>query len=102
MPSPMETELRVQDSPVPTQMTCGFFGSISPAPIDWTGCLSKTDLNVVPPSSLFHTPPLAEATYRSDLPSTLRPALAEVRPLIAALPLAGAFSRAMWRACAPG
>ena len=42
MPSPIETELRVQASPVPTQTVFGFDGSIATAPIDWTGCLSKT------------------------------------------------------------
>src|SRR5919204_3143987 len=88
----METELRVHDSPVPTQTTCGFFGSISTAPIDCTGCLSNTGLNVVPPSWLFHTPPLAEATNSSVLPSILRPAMAEMRPLIVAEPMLRAFS----------
>src|SRR2546423_11431088 len=102
MPSPMETELRVQDSPVPTQMTCGFFGSISTAPIDWTGCLSKTGLNVVPPSWLFHTPPLAAATYKRDLPSTLRPAIAEIRPLIVAEPMLRALSPEVTPASATG
>ncbi len=58
----METELRVHDSPVPTQTVCGFFGSIATAPIDCTGCLSKTGLKVVPPSWLFQTPPLADPT----------------------------------------
>jgi len=98
----METELRVQDSPVPTQMTCGFFGSISTAPIDWTGCLSKTGLNVVPPSWLFHTPPLAAATYKRDLPSTLRPAIAEIRPLIVAEPMLRALSPEITPASATG
>src|SRR6266704_2132549 len=32
------------------------------APIDCTGCRSKTGLNVVPPFTDFHTPPLAEPT----------------------------------------
>ena len=62
MPSPMETELRTHDSPVPTQTTRGFFGSMAMAPIDCTGCLSKTGRKVVPPSWLFHTPPLAAPT----------------------------------------
>src|SRR3954463_4691339 len=92
MPSPMETELRVQDSPVPTQTVWGFFGSISIAPIDCTGCLSKTGLKVVPSSWLFQTPPLAAPTYRSDLPSDLRPAIAEMRPLIVAEPMLRALS----------
>ncbi len=62
MPSPIETLLRVQDSPVPTQTTFGFFGSIVTAPIDCTGCLSKTGLKVVPPLTDFQTPPLAAPT----------------------------------------
>ena len=49
-------------SPVPTQTFFGFFGSIVTAPIDCTGCLSKTGLKVVPPSSDFQTPPLAAPT----------------------------------------
>src|SRR5258705_11884436 len=60
-PSPMDTLLRVQASPVPTQITLGFVGSMAIAPIDWTGCRSKTGLNVVPPLTVFHTPPLAGA-----------------------------------------
>ena len=32
------------------------------APIDWTGCLSNTGLNVVPPSWDFQTPPDAAPT----------------------------------------
>jgi hypothetical protein len=44
MPPPMEVELRVQASPVPTHTVCGFFGSMVMAPIDCTGCLSKTGL----------------------------------------------------------
>ena len=58
----METELRVQPSPEPTQTVFGFEGSTATAPIDWTGCLSKIGLNVVPPSIDFHTPPLAAPT----------------------------------------
>ncbi len=40
----MEVLLRVQDSPVPTQMVFGVEGSIVIAPMDCTGCLSKTGL----------------------------------------------------------
>jgi hypothetical protein len=54
--------LRVQPSPVPTQTVRSFVGSIATAPIDCTGCLSKTGLKVVPPSSDFHTPPEAAPT----------------------------------------
>ena len=49
-------------SPVPTQTVFGFFGSMAIAPIDCTGCLSKTGLNVVPPFIDFQTPPLAAPT----------------------------------------
>ena len=62
MPLPIETELRVQVSPVPTQTVFGFDGSIAIAPIDCTGCLSNTGLKVVPPSIDFQTPPLAAPT----------------------------------------
>src|SRR5690349_18229312 len=68
-PLPIETELRVQLSPVPTHITCGLVGSSATAPMDFTGCLSKTGLNVVPPSSDFHTPPEAEPTISVILPS---------------------------------
>src|ERR1041384_6700465 len=59
MPSPMDTLLRIHDSPVPTQTTLEFLGSIVMAPIDCTGSWSKTGLNVVPPLTDFHTPPHA-------------------------------------------
>ena len=68
MPSPIETELRVHASPVPTQIVFGFDGSIAIAPIDCTGCLSNTGLNVVPPSSDCHTPPDAAPTKSVVLP----------------------------------
>src|SRR6266542_1064617 len=87
MPSPTETELRIQDSPVPTQIVFGLEGSIVTAPMDWTGCLSKTGLNRVPPSSDFQTPPLAAPTKTVVLPSTLRAATAAIRPLMTAQPL---------------
>ena len=62
MPSPIETLLRVHDSPVPTQTIFGFVGSMVTAPIDCTGCLSNTGLKVVPPLIDFQTPPLAAPT----------------------------------------
>ena len=58
-PSPIETEFRVQISPVPTQITLsGSLGSTAIAPIDWV-CLSKIGLKVAPPLLVFHTPPPA-------------------------------------------
>src|SRR5215470_13500679 len=87
MPSPIETEFRVQASPLPTQTVFGSDGSMAIEPIDCTDCLSKTGLKVVPPSSDFHTPPDAEPTKSSVLPSMTRAATAAIRPLIVAEPM---------------
>src|SRR3954468_11535406 len=87
MPSPIDTELRIHDSPVPTHTVCGLLGSIAIAPIDCTGCLSNTGLTVVPPSCDFHTPPDAAPMYSRVLPPTTRPATAAIRPLIVAEPM---------------
>ena len=58
----MDTLLRGQDSPVPTQTVFEFVGSIVTAPMDCTSCLSKTGLYVVPALVDFQTPPLAAPT----------------------------------------
>src|ERR1700733_2437319 len=88
MPSPIETLLRVQASPVPTHTLAGWDGSMAIAPIDCTGCLSKTALKIVPPSVDFHTPPLAAPTNTLSLPeASLTPARADIRPLMAAEPM---------------
>src|SRR5437588_1621027 len=88
MPSPMETLLRVHDSPVPTQTFLALFGSIAIAPMDCTDCSSKTGRYRVPPSSDFQTPPLAAPTKSVIFPEGSRfPAMAEIRPLIAAEPM---------------
>src|SRR5215813_11866675 len=88
MPLPTDTLLRVQASPVPTQTFFTLDGSIAMAPIDCTGCSSNTGLKVVAPSVDFQTPPLAEPTNRVTLPeSSLKPARAEIRPLMAAEPM---------------
>src|SRR5262245_58208652 len=86
MPSPTETLLRVHDSPVPTHTVFGRAWSIATAPIDWQ-YLSKTGLNVVPPSTDFHTPPPAEPTY-SVRRSPSRPSIAAMRPDMVAGPIA--------------
>src|SRR5437667_4338001 len=84
----METLLRVQDSPVPTQTFFEFFGSSAMAPIDCTGCSSNTGRKRVPPSSDFQTPPLAAPTKRVIFPEgSLVEAIAEIRPLIVAEPM---------------
>src|SRR6266403_3932065 len=88
MPSPIETLLRVHDSPVPTQTFFEFFGSSAMAPIDWTRCSSKIGRYRVPLSSDFQTPPLAAPTKSVILPEGSRaPAMAEMRPLIVAEPM---------------
>src|SRR5712692_127771 len=88
MPSPIETVLRVHDSPVPTQTFFEFFGSSAIAPIDCTDCSSNTGRYRVPPSSDFQTPPLAAPTKSVILPEgSFVPAMAETRPLIAAEPM---------------
>src|SRR6266511_2504455 len=83
----MDTLLRVHASPLPTQITFGFFGSMAIAPIDWTGCRSKTGLKVVPPLTDFHTPPLAAPAYTVSRPPSCTAASAAIRPLIAAEPM---------------
>src|SRR3982750_4992014 len=88
MPSPMDTLLRVPDSPVPTQTFFEFFGSSAIAPIDCAGCSSNTGRYRVPLSSDFQTPPLAAPTKSVILPDGSRvPAMHEIRPLIAAEPM---------------
>src|SRR6266550_8047898 len=83
----MEALFRVHASPVPTQITLGFFGSIVIAPIDCTACLSNTGLKVVPPFTDFHTPPLAAPTYTVSRGPSCTAASAAIRPLIAADPM---------------
>src|SRR3954466_4152119 len=95
MPSPYDTELRVHDSPVPAHTVFGFFGSMAMAPIDCTGCLSKTGLNVVPPFTHFHTPPLAAPTYSVMRFASCTASIAAMRPDIAADPMLRAPSPEM-------
>src|SRR5204862_2446686 len=88
IPSPMDTLLRVHDSPVPTQTFFEFFGSSAIAPIDCADCSSNTGRYRVPLSSDFQTPPLAAPTNRVIFPDGSRvPAVAEMRPLIVADPI---------------
>src|SRR6266498_550289 len=88
MPSPIETLLRVHDSPVPTQTFFEFFGSRAIAPIDCADCSSNTGRYRVPLSSDFQTPPLAAPTNNVIFPDGSRvPASAEMRPLIVADPI---------------
>src|SRR5215831_15591856 len=88
IPSPIDTLLRVHDSPVPTQTFLEFFGSRAMAPIDCTGCSSNIGRYRVPLSSDFQTPPLAEPTKSVIFPDgSWTPAMQEMRPLIAAEPM---------------
>src|SRR5450631_1629123 len=87
MPSPTETLLRTQDSPVPTQTTFEFVGSIATAPIDCTSGLSNTELNVVPPFTDFHTPPLAAPAKTVNRPWSWAASTAAMRPLMTAEPM---------------
>src|SRR6266853_3378097 len=83
----METLLRVQDSPVPTQTVFAFDGSIATAPMDCTLSRSNTDLYVVPPLTDFQTPPLAAPTKTVMRPSCSTASSAAMRPLMAAEPM---------------
>src|SRR5437763_6688565 len=87
MPSPTETELRIHASPDPAQTTFGFLGSMAMAPIDCTGCLSKTGLKVVPPLTDFQTPPLAAPTYKVMRLPSCTASMAAMRPDMAADPM---------------
>src|ERR1039458_4190182 len=87
MPSPTETLLRVQASPLPTHTIFGLEGSMVTAPIDCTSGLSNTDLKVVPPLIDFHTPPLAAAAKTVSWPCSLIASTAAMRPLILADPI---------------
>src|SRR5207248_10241311 len=74
-------------SPLPAHTIFGFDGSIATAPIDCTAWLSNTGLNVVPLSTDFHTPPLAEPTITVSRPFSSSAATAATRPLISAEPM---------------
>jgi hypothetical protein len=87
MPSPIETLFLIQLSPEPAQTILGFVGSIATAPIDWTFCWSNTGLNVVPPSTDFHTPPLADPMMTVSRPLSSEAVTAATRPLIMAEPM---------------
>src|SRR6266700_2142785 len=77
-----------QDSPPPTQTFLLLLGSIAIAPMDCTDCSSKTGRYRVQPSSDFQTLPLAAPTKSVIFPEgSFVPAIAEIRPLIAADPI---------------
>src|SRR5262252_6605472 len=87
MPSPMETLLRTQLSPVPAQTFFGLLGSMATAPMERLLAESKTGLKVVPPLTDFQTPPLAEPAKTVRRPFSLTAATAAMRPLMVAEPM---------------
>src|SRR5947209_10289119 len=87
MPSPTETLLRIQLSPVPTQTFLWLEGSTVTAPMDCTPCLSNTGVKVVPPLRDFHTPPLAEPANKVIFPFSSTASMALMRPLMVADPM---------------
>ena len=58
MPLPKPTESRSELSPLPTYTVSGEEGATAIAPMDATGCESKTGSQSRPPSMDFQTPPL--------------------------------------------
>src|SRR5258707_4631562 len=87
MPSPMDTLLRPEDSPLHTQTFLGLPGSMATALMDCTEGLSKTGLKLVPALTDFHTPPLADAANTVRRGPSLTAATAAMRPLICAEPM---------------
>src|SRR2546423_14878443 len=88
MPSPIHQQWLIHHSRLLAQIFLEFFGSIEMAPIDCTICSSNTGRKREPPSSDFQMPPLAAPTKRVILPEgSFTPAIAEMRPLIAADPI---------------
>ena len=64
-PSPQPTCRSLTFSPVPTQTTWGFAGSMVTSPMEYEPCSSKIGAQVVPALRVFHTPPDPAATYQS-------------------------------------
>src|SRR5438105_8959736 len=86
MPFPHSAELRSVGSPVPTHTISVSLGAIATAPIDCTGCLSKTASNVTPLSPVLNNPPVESPTkkiagFRGSI------AISDTRPPIAAGPI---------------
>src|SRR5579862_924908 len=86
-PSPIDTLLRSQPSPLPTQTILELEGSMATVPVDCTSGRSKTGLNVVPPLMDFQMPPLADAANTVSRPPSLTAVTAAMRPLISAEPM---------------
>src|SRR5258708_40083566 len=72
-------------------MMLGFFGSIVTVPIENEPWLSKIGVKLVPPLTVFHTPPAAAPMYQTFLlvGST---AMSATRPEVSAGPIERSFS----------
>ena len=57
MPSPTEMWLRMNDSPVPAQMTFASVGAMARAPTEDTGWPAKVGSQCTPPSVVLKMPP---------------------------------------------
>src|SRR6476659_5584736 len=86
-PSPTETLLRIQLSPVPTHRFLWSEGSTATAPMDCAPAWSNTGLKVVPPFTDFQTPPLAAPTKTVSRSLSRTAVTAEIRPLMVAEPM---------------
>src|SRR5438105_13731345 len=86
MPLPHSAELRSVGSPVPTHTISESLGATATAPIDCTGCLSKTESKVTPLSPVLNKPPVESPTKNTaGLRGSI--AMSETRPPIAAGPI---------------
>src|SRR5205823_538915 len=85
-PFPHSAELRSVGSPVPTHTISVSLGATATAPIDCTGCLSKTESNVTPLSPVLNKPPVERPTKKTaGLRGSI--AISDTLPPIAAGPI---------------
>src|SRR5438105_6009738 len=87
MPSPMETLLRIQLSPVPAHTIFVLVRSTASAPMDCAVGWSNTERKLLPPFTDFHTPPLAAPANTVSRPLSLKAVTAATRPLMTAEPI---------------
>ena len=94
-PTPHDELRMLLASPLPTHTTSPFDGAAATAPMEPTPMESETGIQARPPLVVFHTPPVATATYidvpsrpprRVRGPSTTE--MSAMRPLIEAGPIA--------------
>src|SRR6185503_4434415 len=85
-PSPYATTRWALFSPLPTQTTLGFFGSMATVPMEKEPSPSKTGVKLMPALVVFQTPPAALATYQIFL-SVGWTAMSATRPDVRAGPI---------------